>query len=77
MSKDVKGKILKNMDRFLVEAPETPFGTRLKRMEHIDIPEYRLRIGDYRVYYRLEDKTVWIMMVCHEKKADRFLRRFS
>jgi len=34
-------------------------------------PEYRLRVGDYRVLFELEDKTIVIYRIIHRREAYR------
>jgi mRNA interferase RelE/StbE len=43
----------------------------VKRLQGIDPPEYRLRVGDYRVRFHLEDETVQVLRVRHRREAYR------
>ncbi|TKB91936.1 MAG: type II toxin-antitoxin system RelE/ParE family toxin [Nitrospira sp.] len=38
-------------------------------------PLYRLRVGDYRVSYRVTLQLVVILSVFHKKDSDRWLKR--
>ena len=42
----------------------------IKRLTHFT-PEYRLRVGDYRVLFELEPKKVMIYRILHRKDAYR------
>jgi mRNA-degrading endonuclease RelE of RelBE toxin-antitoxin system len=43
----------------------------VKRLHGIDPPEYRLRVGDYRVRFHLHDETVQVLRVRNRKQAYR------
>jgi len=43
----------------------------VKRLQGIDPPEYRLRVGDYRVRFHLDDATVQVLRVRNRREAYR------
>lgn len=43
----------------------------VKRLHGIDPPEYRLRVGDYRVRFHLRDETIQVLRVRNRKQAYR------
>jgi mRNA-degrading endonuclease RelE of RelBE toxin-antitoxin system len=43
----------------------------VKRLQGIDPPEYRLRVGDYRVRFHLGDETVQVLRVRNRREAYR------
>jgi mRNA interferase RelE/StbE len=43
----------------------------VKRLQGIAPPEYRLRVGDYRVRFRLDDQTIRILRVRNRREAYR------
>ena len=45
----------------------------IKRMSGFEFPLYRLRIGDYRAFFRVEPAVVRIMRVVHRSRLDREL----
>lgn len=51
--------------------------TRIKRLVGFHPPLYRLRIGAYRAYYRIEAPRVVILSVLHKKDSARWLKRRS
>ncbi len=58
--------------------PSEPFKenkTRIKRLGSFTSPLYRLRVGDYRTYYRIMTQHVVILTVLHKKDTERWLRR--
>jgi len=49
--------------------------TRIKRLVGFNPPLYRLRVGDYRAYYRINDTRVVILAVLNKKDSQRWLKR--
>jgi mRNA interferase RelE/StbE len=43
----------------------------VRKLQGIDSPEYRLRVGDYRVRFELEGKTIRVLRVRHRREAYR------
>ena len=43
----------------------------VKRLQNIDPPEYRLRVGDYRARFHNDGATITILRVLHRKDAYR------
>ncbi|MGO9231488.1 MAG: type II toxin-antitoxin system RelE family toxin [Bryobacteraceae bacterium] len=43
----------------------------MKRLQAIDPPEYRLRVGDYKVRFHQDDDTVRILRVRNRREAYR------
>jgi mRNA-degrading endonuclease RelE of RelBE toxin-antitoxin system len=46
-------------------------GGNVKRLQGIDPPEYRLRVGDYRVRFHMDDETVQVLRVRNRREAYR------
>ena len=69
-------KILSEIQLRLKTAPYREIKTRIKRLTSIVPPLYRLRVGDYRAYYRIAGDHVVVLAVLHKKDSDRWLRRF-
>lgn len=62
--------------RTLEEAPLGP-PPRIKRLKGLTFPIYRLRSGDYRVVYRIDEALVTIMRVIDRKELERALRQLG
>lgn len=72
LTEDLSG-LPRNLQRRIVRAIETRlgtdpvrYGTRLRRSVS---PLWKLRVGDYRVVYELEARTVRIWLVAHRSTA--------
>lgn len=59
-------RILRGISRFL----ETGYGD-VKRLQGIDPPEYRLKIGDYRVRFHDQGKSIHVISVKNRREAYR------
>ncbi|MCK4430887.1 MAG: type II toxin-antitoxin system RelE/ParE family toxin [Candidatus Aminicenantes bacterium] len=49
-------------------------GTNIKKLKGFKPPFYRVRSGDYRILYRLQEKTIIIMRVIDRKGLDRVIK---
>ena len=59
-----------------LEGSPFPFGkTRIKKLTSFHPPLYRLRSGDYRVYYRIIFREIVILAITHKKDSEKHLRR--
>lgn len=50
---------------------------RIKRLKGFRFPLYRLRSGDYRVLYRIDEAIVTVMRVINRRDLDRTLRQLE
>lgn len=63
----------------LEKLQETPLGRppQIKRLKGFPFPLYRLRSGDYRVLYRVDETLVTVMRIINRKDLERALRRLG
>lgn len=68
--KDLKAIPVEDRRRIVarIEAMETGLSGDVKRLTHFS-PEYRLRVGDYRVLFEVEDEKILIYRIKHRKDA--------
>ena len=64
-----------NSDLKTLESNPFPPVSGRKRLRGFRPPLYRLRSGNFRILYRIQDKTVIILRVLDRKMLDRILRR--
>ena len=68
-------QLVKDVKRYLESSP-LPFGkTRIKKLTGFIPPLYRLRSGDFRVYYRIVSEEVVILAITHKKDSEKFLKK--
>ena len=66
LDKGIARRVKQAVERFA----DTGAGS-VKKLQGIDPPEYRLRVGDYRVRFHLEDETVRVLRVRNRREAYR------
>ena len=71
--KEAIGQI--HRDLRILELSPFPSGTRTKRLRAFRPPVYRLRSGQYRVLYRIQEDTVAILRVIDQKVLERIMKR--
>jgi mRNA interferase RelE/StbE len=62
--------VARRMKRAIERFAETGAGN-VQKLQGINPPEYRLRVGDWRVRFQLDDETVRVVRVRNRKDADR------
>jgi mRNA-degrading endonuclease RelE of RelBE toxin-antitoxin system len=67
--------ILEEIRARLSTEPTREMKTRVKWLIGFSPPLYCLRVGDYRVYYRVTLQHVVILSVFHKKDSDCWLKR--
>jgi mRNA interferase RelE/StbE len=60
---------------YLSNEPEKVSKSRIKRLKGIERPQFRLRIGDIRIYYDVSGNTVEILEIVNKKMAAAWLER--
>lgn len=62
------------MEKHLKHEPAKESKRRIKRLRGITNPDYRLRVGHYRVFYTIDDeaKTVVILRVMHKDQTKSY-----
>jgi mRNA interferase RelE/StbE len=66
LDRGIARRVKQALERFA----ETGAGN-VKRLQGIDPPAYRLRVGDYRVRFRLDKETVRVLRVRNRREAYR------
>ena len=69
--------LLRKIDQVLLSLTDSPVPANSKRLVGEDPPLYRVRVGDYRILYQIEDEVLVILVVHvgHRKDVYRFLKR--
>lgn len=60
-----------------LQADPTGRPPRIKRLRGYGAPVYRLRSGDYRVVYRLDDGLITVLRVINRRELERALRQLG
>lgn len=69
--------LLKRLDQALLSLEENPASANSTQLTGQDPPLYRVRAGDYRILYQIEEDVLVVLVVHvgHRKDVYRFLKR--
>jgi len=62
------------IEMYLRHQPARIGKSRIKRLRGLSHPQYRLRVGEIRVFYDVRDRTVEVLAVVLKSTADLWLR---
>ena len=57
--------------------PKKTSRSRIKRLQGLRRPQYRLRVGDIRVFYDLSGTTVEVLAIVAKSEAESWLAQFG
>ena len=61
----------------LRQEPAKTSRSRIKRLRGLLRPQYRLRVGEVRVFYDVSDMAVEILAIVSKSEAEEWLRKFG
>ncbi|MCI0624143.1 MAG: type II toxin-antitoxin system RelE/ParE family toxin [Acidobacteria bacterium] len=73
----IRSEVKESIEIHLRHEPLKESKSRIKRLRGIQRPEYRLRIGEIRVFYDVSEDTVEILAVIPKSKASDWLERLG
>ena len=73
----VRATVRSALDTHLRHEPAKTSRSRIKRLRGLSRPQYRLRVGDVRVFYAISDTTVEILAILTKSEADSWLAQFG
>jgi mRNA interferase RelE/StbE len=65
------------LEAHLRQEPTRTSRSRIKRLRGLSRPQYRLRVGDARVFYDVVDATVEILAIVSKSEAEAWLAQFG
>jgi mRNA-degrading endonuclease RelE of RelBE toxin-antitoxin system len=65
------------MERHLRHEPEKVSRSRIKRLRGLAKPQYRLRVGDLRIFYDLRGGTVEVLAIVPKSQAAQWLEAWG
>ena len=69
----VRTGVVKAIDVHLTHAPTKISKSRIKRLQGLSQPQYRLRVGDIRVFYDVTETQVQVLAVVTKVEAQSWL----
>ena len=70
-------EIRTGLETHLRHEPEKPSRSRIKRLRGLRQPQYRLRVGDLRIFYDVVGTTVEVLAIVAKSEADQWLAQFG
>jgi mRNA interferase RelE/StbE len=73
----VRAMVRTAVETHLRHEPEKTSRTRIKRLRGLRRPQYRLRVGDVRVFYDVSGTTVEVLAIVSKSEAESWLAQFG
>lgn len=73
LSARLRAEVRDGLIEHLRHEPTRTSRSRIKRLRGVERPQYRLRIGDVRIFYDIEDKAVLVLAIVRKSEADTWL----
>jgi mRNA interferase RelE/StbE len=74
---DVRADIRTALETHLRHEPEKVSRSRIKRLRGLRQPQYRLRVGEVRIFYDVTGPTVQVLAIVTKLEADSWLAQFG
>ncbi len=72
---NVRSEVKDALERYLRHQPTKTSKVRIKRLRGIAQPQFRLRVGDVRVFYDVEGLAVQVLAIVSKADAEEWLRK--
>jgi mRNA interferase RelE/StbE len=73
----VRSEIGSALETHLRHEPKKTSRSRIQRLRGIHRPQYRLRVGEVRVFYDVSDASVEILAIVAKSEAEEWLAQFA
>jgi mRNA interferase RelE/StbE len=74
---NIRADVRAALETYLRHEPEKVSRSRIKRLRGIRRPQYRLRVGEVRVFYDVSGATVEILAIVTKSEAAQWLAQFA
>jgi mRNA-degrading endonuclease RelE of RelBE toxin-antitoxin system len=74
---NVRAAVRRALEIHLRHEPSKTSRSRIKRLRGLRRPQYRLRLGEARVFYDISGSTVEILAIVTKSEAEAWLRQFG
>jgi mRNA-degrading endonuclease RelE of RelBE toxin-antitoxin system len=72
-----RAEVRQALEQHLRDEPEKVSKSRIKRLRGISRPQYRLRVGEIRVFYDVTGHTVEVLAIVAKAEAESWLDQFG
>jgi mRNA interferase RelE/StbE len=77
LTANARASVRSALERHLRDEPRKTSRSRIKRLRGTTRPQYRLRVGEVRVFYDVSGSTVEILAIVPKSEADLWLARYA
>ncbi len=77
MKAHVRAEIRASLETHLRQEPDKTSRSRIKKLRGLRRPQYRLGVGDIRVFYDLSGTTVQVLAIVAKSEAESWLAQFG
>ena len=74
---NLKTEVRQALEEHLRHQPRKVSKSRIKRLRGLSKPQYRLRVGEIRVYYDVTGDTVEVLAIVAKSEAESWLAQFG
>jgi mRNA interferase RelE/StbE len=74
---NIRADVRSALETHLRHEPKKTSRSRIKRLRSLRQPQYRLRVGDVRVFYDVSGATVEILAIVAKSEAQAWLAQFA
>jgi mRNA interferase RelE/StbE len=74
---NVRADVRAALEAYLRHEPKKASRSRIKRLRGLRKPQYRLRVGDVRIFYDVTETTVGILAIVTKSEAESWLAQFG
>jgi mRNA-degrading endonuclease RelE of RelBE toxin-antitoxin system len=75
LSAGVRAEVKDAINRHLLHQPTPVSRSRIKRLRGTKRPQYRLRVGDVRVFYDVGERVVEVLAIVEKSRVSAWLER--
>ena len=73
----IRAELRDAMETHLRREPAKTSRSRIKRLRGLRQPQYRLRVGEIRVFYDVIEETVEVLAIVAKSETEEWLRQFG
>jgi mRNA interferase RelE/StbE len=77
LTANIRATVRTALETHLRHEPERTSRNRIKRLRGLHRPQYRLRVGEIRVFYDVSGATVEILAIVAKSEAESWLAQFA
>jgi mRNA interferase RelE/StbE len=77
LTANVRTTVRSALEAHLRHEPDKTSRSRIKRLRGLRRPQYRLRVGEIRVFYDVSDTTVEVLAIVSKSEAESWLAQFG